>query len=62
MTAVAEKGNGQEKHGSNSPGITDGPRIISYNLNEGEMPGGIKVRYKIRISTGERAREIGAPG
>jgi len=39
----------------------EGPRIISYNLNEGR-PGGIKVRCKIRIATGKYAREIGAPG
>ncbi len=38
----------------------DGPRIISYNLSEGKRPGGMKVRYKIRIVTGPRAAEIDA--
>jgi hypothetical protein len=38
----------------------DGKRIISYNLNEGERPGGMKARYKISIVTGPRAREIDA--
>ena len=38
----------------------DGNRVISYNLREEERPGGMKVRYKIRIVTGPRAREIDA--
>jgi hypothetical protein len=29
-------------------------------LSEGERPDGIKVRYKLRIATGKRAREIDA--
>ena len=52
--------NSQEKHDGNSPGMVNGPRVISYNLSEGERPGGIKVRYKIRIATGKRAKEIDA--
>jgi hypothetical protein len=35
-------------------------RVISYNLSEEERPGGMKVRYKIRIVTGPRAKEIDA--
>jgi hypothetical protein len=50
----------QEKHGSNSPGIIAGPRIISYNLNEAERPGGMKVRYKIRVETGKKTAAINA--
>ncbi len=50
----------QGKHDGNSPGMVNGPRVISYNLSEAERPGGIKVRYKIRIATGKRAREIDA--
>jgi hypothetical protein len=57
---VAEIQNSPEKHDSNSPGIADNARVISYNLNEEERPDGIKVRYKIRIATGKRAREIDA--
>jgi hypothetical protein len=41
------------------PAIT-GTRVISYNLSEEERPGGIKVRYKIRVVTGKRAEEIDA--
>ena len=32
-------------------------RVISYNVDEG-MPGGIKVRYKLRVVTGARARAV----
>jgi hypothetical protein len=35
-------------------------RIISYNLRKDERPGGMKVRYKIRVVSGPRAREIEA--
>ena len=35
-------------------------RVISYNVPEGERPGGIKVRFKIRIATGKRAQLIDA--
>jgi hypothetical protein len=38
----------------------DGARIISYNLRKGERPGGIKIRYKIRIETGRKGRVIDA--
>lgn len=34
--------------------------MISYNVPEGERPGGIKVRFKIRIATGERGKQIDA--
>ena len=32
--------------------------IIAYNLREGERPAGLKVRYKIRIETRQKAREL----
>ena len=35
-----------------------GSGIIAYNLREGERPGGLKVRYKIKIETGRKAREL----
>jgi hypothetical protein len=40
------------------PGIAANGCLISYNVPEGERPGGIKVRFKIRVATGKRAREI----
>jgi hypothetical protein len=39
----------------NTPGITGDCPVISYNLNEGERPGGLKVRYKIRVESGKKA-------
>ena len=50
----------RENHQRNSPGISPKGRMISYNVSEGERPGGIKVRFKIRIATGKRAQEIDA--
>jgi len=44
----------------NASEVFSNVRVISYNLSESERPGGIKVRYKIRIATGKRAREIDA--
>lgn len=50
----------QEEHAGNSIPESQPGRIISYNLSEGERPGGIKVRYKIRIVTGPRAKAVDA--
>ena len=36
----------------------DGARIISYNFNEDERPGGMKVRVKIRIVSGKQAEAV----
>jgi hypothetical protein len=41
-------------------GIAPKGHVISYNVNEGERPDGIKVRFKIRIATGKRAQVIDA--
>jgi hypothetical protein len=32
--------------------------IVAYNLREGERPGGLKVRYKVTVFTGAKAREL----
>lgn len=37
-------------------------RILNYNVRTEETPGGMKVRFKIRVASGARAREIDAPG
>ncbi len=34
--------------------------VISYNVPEEDRPDGIKVRFKIRVATGKRAKEIDA--
>jgi hypothetical protein len=44
----------------NERGIGENVRVISYNVPEGDRPGGIKVRFKIRVVTGKRAKEIDA--
>ena len=35
-------------------------RVISYNLRKGERPGGMKVRFKIRVETGRKAAALNA--
>ena len=57
---MPESGNGHKEHDSNSPGMVNGPRIISYNLREDERPGGTKVRFKVRIETGRKAAALNA--
>ena len=57
-----DKGNNHEqvKHASNPGSVMDGARIISYNFNEDERPGGMKVRAKIRIVSGKQAEAVAA--
>jgi hypothetical protein len=58
-----DQGKQQENGGNdgiNSLSISPNGRVISYNVPEGERPGGIKVRFKIRIATGKRAQLIDA--
>jgi hypothetical protein len=53
----------REKHvnsGDKPAEISPSGRVISYNVAEGERPGGIRVRFKIRIATGKRAQVIDA--
>ena len=49
-----------EEQASNPQETIPGPAIIAYNLREEERPGGLKVRYKIRIETGRKARDLDA--
>jgi hypothetical protein len=44
----------------NTREIGDNVRIISYNVPEGNRPDGMKVRIKLRVATGKRAKEIDA--
>jgi hypothetical protein len=57
-TGPNEPGKRQENHRDNTPGMAANGRVISYNVSEDQRPGGIKVRFKIRIATGKRAKEI----
>jgi hypothetical protein len=47
-----------EEQSGDSPAIIPGPAIIAYNLRRAERPGGMKARYKIKIETGRKAREL----
>jgi hypothetical protein len=59
MKANSNGSDQEEQHG-NSPSEMDGARIISYNFNEDERPGGIKVRAKIRVIGGQAAGTLDA--
>jgi hypothetical protein len=47
-----------EKQAGNSSGTISGPDIVAYNLRKEERPAGMKVRYKVKIETGRKAREL----
>jgi hypothetical protein len=49
-----------EEQAGYSPAAIPGPRIIAYNLREGERPGGIKARWKWRAGTGRKAAVLDA--
>jgi hypothetical protein len=40
---------------SNSPETIPGETIYMYNLDETQTPGGLKVRWKVRVITGPAA-------
>jgi hypothetical protein len=48
----------QGKQAKKWPPYDEGARIISYNVNEGERPSGIKIRFKIRIVSGREAAAL----
>ena len=58
--AGEKPGESRENGNGNLPGIAPDGRVISYNVAEGERPGGLRVRFKIRIATGKRAQLIDA--
>ena len=49
-----------ENQSGNAPLRIPESAEIAYNLEEGERPGGLKVRFKITIATGAEARELDA--
>jgi hypothetical protein len=51
---------GRGNYRDNALGMAANGRVISYNVSEDQRPGGIKVRFKIRIATGKRAKQIDA--
>jgi hypothetical protein len=57
MAAMESNEPGKERgnHQNKAPEIPVNGRVISYNLREDERPGGMKVRFKIRVETGRKA-------
>jgi hypothetical protein len=56
-------GNGHvksEQHAGNSPAYIPRSTICAYNLDDTKTPGGIKVRWKIRVVTGPEAARYDA--
>jgi hypothetical protein len=51
--------NGKE-HASNSPATIPDSTIYTYNLDDSKTPGGIKVRWKIRVVDGPAAARYDA--
>jgi hypothetical protein len=50
--------NGQDKHeehAGNSPVSIPDSAIYAYNLDDSKTPGGLKVRWKVRVITGPAA-------
>jgi hypothetical protein len=61
MSATPE--NGHEKtgeHASNSPAAIPESAVYAYNLDDSKTPGGIKVRWKIRVAGGPAAARYDA--
>jgi hypothetical protein len=50
----------QQINDGNTPSAIPEIAEIAYNLREGERLGGLKVRFKITIATGQQARELDA--
>ena len=48
----------EEQAGNSPERPIQWPPLSAYNLREEERPGGLKVRFKIRIETGRKAREL----
>jgi predicted ABC-class ATPase len=49
-----------DKQSGNVPSPIPESGVVAYNLREGERPGGLKVRFKVTVVTGQRARELDA--
>jgi hypothetical protein len=56
----SDQGKRAENNDDNADGNGHGQRIISYNLNEGERPEGLKVRFKVRLLGGKPAAALDA--
>lgn len=56
MSTAPENGrNKSEEHTSNSPADIPESTIYTYNMDDSKTPGGLKVRWKVRVITGPAA-------
>jgi len=53
-------GNRPEIQPGNTPETITRPPVIAYNLRREERPDRLKVRYKVKVRTGRKARELDA--
>jgi hypothetical protein len=61
MSATPENGQAKsEEHASNSAVSIPESTIYSYNMDDSKTPGGIKVRWKIRVVDGPAATRYDA--
>ena len=49
-----------KEHAVNSPVTIPDSTIYSYNMDDSKTPGGIKVRWKVRVVTGPQAARYDA--
>ena len=49
-----------EEHARYSPDTIPNGTIYSYNMDDSKTPGGMKVRWKIRVATGPEAARYDA--
>jgi hypothetical protein len=54
-TAPENSRNKSEEHTSNSPADIPESTICTYNMDDSKTPGGLKVRWKVRVITGPAA-------
>jgi hypothetical protein len=55
ITAPGKNHEKSEEQAGNSPDNIPDRTIYAYNLDDKKTPGGLKVRWKVRVSTGPAA-------
>jgi hypothetical protein len=59
-TASGKPQESPEQHARYSPDTIPNGTIYSYNVDDSKTPGGIKVRWKVRVVTGPQAARYDA--
>ena len=61
MSLTSENGEEKhEEHTGNSPVSIPDSTIYTYNMDDSKTPGGLKVRWKVRVITGPAAAQYDA--